>query len=165
MKKIISLSVLLFLLLSSCAVFAGGSKEKAAPVVKESAPAAVVAPAQEVKPAAAPAAVAPAATPASAPAVEAPKPEKKYLPYLIAADKSVSIASLSDLYADALHGEIAVPENLKDEVAASYPEIAKNLVAVPSAEDAEKAVKEGSFLVALLPQSYDAELDVLSLEL
>ncbi len=161
MKKIISLSVLLFLLLSSCAVFAGGSKEKAAPAIKETAPAAVTAPVQEAKPAA-------QAVKETAPVqaiAEAPKPEKKYLPYSIAADKSVSIASLSDLYSDALHSEIAVPENLKEEVASSYPEMAKNLVAVPSAQDAENAVKEGSFLVALLPKSYEADLDVLSLEL
>ncbi len=158
MKKIISLSILLFLMLS--ALFAGGSKEKTAPAVKESTPAAVSAPVQEAKPVEA----APAPQ-VAAPAEEAPKPEKKYFQYAVAVGKNASVTVLSDLYKDELHGEIAVPASIKDEIAASYPEIGKNIIAVPTEKDAEIAIKEGSFLVALLPLSYKAELDVLSLEL
>ena len=156
MKKIVLLSVLLFLMLSSCAVFAGGTKEKAAPAVKESVQ--ITAPAEGAKPA-------PASKEEVSPAPVIAEPVKRYLPYGIVSDSSVSISVLSDLYSDSLRREIAVPENLVAEISSAYPEIAKNLVAVPSAEQAEKAVKDKSFLVALLPASYEAELTVLSLEL
>ncbi len=164
MKKIVLLSALLFLMLSSCAVFAGGTKEKAAPAVKESVQVTAPAASESAKPA--PVSQKEAAAPASvsAPAAE-PVPVKRYFPYGIVSDSSVSIAALSDLYSDSLRSEIAVPENLVDEISSAYPEIAKNLVAVPSAEEAENAVKDNSFLVALLPSSYKAELTVLSLEL
>ncbi len=136
MKKTLSLCVVSLLILSS--LVAGGKKETPAPdtVAPQNAPVVVV-------------------------VMEEPK--KEMFPYSVVTKESVS--SLSDLYKDGYKAEIAVSESVKSALLASFPEFERNIVVVASDKDAEIAVKENSFLVAILPASYKTELPVLSFEL
>lgn len=135
MKKTLSLCVVSLLILSSLA--AGGKKETPAPdsVAPQSAPAAIV----------------------------KEEPKKEMFPYSVVTKESVS--SLSNLYKDEYKAEIVVSETLKGALLASFPEFERNIVVVASDKDAENAVKENSFLVAILPAGYKTELPVLSFEL
>lgn len=101
--------------------------------------------------------------PQSAPVVVKEEPKKEMFPYSVATKESVS--SLADLYKDEYKAEIAVSESVKGALLASFPEFERNIVVVASDKDAENAVKEKSFLVAILPAAYKTELPVLSFEL